>query len=101
MAKSIPFHLIQSLKQNPTSIEAILFGQLGFFEEENDDKYFNQLKEIYFKFKTEYAFIPNAIPLHFFRMRPNNFPTIRVSQLARFLASLESPLQWLLSPMED
>lgn len=83
------------------SLEAVLYGQLGFFEEDMEDEYFIKLKTIYLNFKNKYSLIPNVIPLHFFRMRPNNFPTIRIAQLAKWLSKKWSFSEFLLSTVEE
>ena len=64
-------------------MEAILFGQAGYLNDKKEGYYYNNLKEEYNFLKLKY----NLEPLfngqfQFFRLRPNNFPTIRIAQLA-------------------
>ena len=101
MAKSIPYSIIQSLQKQPKKIEALLFGQLGLLEDELEDDFYRFLQETYLSLKMEFSLLPNAIPIHFFRMRPNNFPTIRISQLAQFLAYQVSIIEWLKLPLDS
>ena len=86
MAKSLPQLTLAKHKNNPLQIEALIFGQAGFLEEEFKDDYPKKLKE-------EYGFLQkknNLVPVEkhlwkFMRMRPQNFPTIRLAQFAALI----------------
>lgn len=84
IAKSIDFSVIKKCSQKPQELEALLMGQAGLLEEEEkEDWYFQDLK-------TNYEYLKHKFKLHnegviapkFFRLRPPNFPSIRLSQLA-------------------
>ena len=83
LANSIDFSIIRKLQSNINQLEAILFGQANFLEESLEDVYFKTLKNEYkylkqkFKLKNE-----GVLPCRYFRLRPTNFPTIRIAQLA-------------------
>jgi hypothetical protein len=82
LAQSIDFYIIQKVGFNKNQCAALLFGQAGFLEEEVEDEYYQQLKREYSYIKHKFKL--NAISKNefsFFRMRPNNFPTIRIAQL--------------------
>ncbi|MGB5420022.1 DUF2851 family protein, partial [Algibacter sp.] len=83
LAASIDFSIIRKTQSNQQVLEALLFGQGGLLEQDIENAYHATLaKEYQFlkqKFKIENA---NVLPIHFFRLRPPNFPTIRLSQLA-------------------
>lgn len=83
MSKSIPFSVIRKESFEVENLEALLFGTLGLLDEEKEDVYFKDLKFRYFyllhKYQLEKTF-SNAV--QFFKHRPDNFPTIRLSQLA-------------------
>jgi hypothetical protein len=83
LAQSIDFSVIRKTQSNQQTLEALLFGQAGLLEEDIQDAYYLSLiKEYQFlkqKFKLENT---QVLPLQFFRLRPPNFPTIRLSQLA-------------------
>ncbi len=68
------------------SLEALLFGQANLLKEPFEDQYHIQLKNEYDYLKTKHK-LPNSIgaPFQFFRLRPNNFPTIRIAQLASLI----------------
>tara|TARA_R110002111_G_scaffold25789_1_gene56235 strand:+ start:2397 stop:3674 length:1278 start_codon:yes stop_codon:yes gene_type:complete len=93
LANSIDFSIIRKLQNDVLDLEALLFGQSGLLVDENiEDRYFIDLKNRYGflkqKFKLENQ---GVLPLQFFRLRPPNFPTIRLSQFAN-LYSLEQNL---------
>lgn len=86
LARSIKTEWFQKNVDNPLFIEAILFGQAGMLNRNFKDDYPNQLKE-------EYQFISqklNLVPFEystwkFSKLRPSNFPSIRIAQLASIL----------------
>lgn len=82
LAKSFDFLVLQKVRSNELQLAALLFGQAGFLENEIESEYFIQLKSeyVYLKHKYKLESITN-IQFQFFRMRPNNFPTIRIAQL--------------------
>ena len=83
MAEHLNFSILRKVQHNGLQTEALLLGQARLLEQTHEDPYFNSLKTEYdflkakFKLNTE-----NGITPLFFRLRPNNFPTIRLSQLA-------------------
>ncbi|MCP2028863.1 hypothetical protein L1276_004034 [Flavobacterium sp. HSC-32F16] len=83
MSKSIPFSTIRKESFEVENLESLLFGTLGLLNDEKEDVYFQDLKFRYFyllhKYQLEKTFID---PVQFFKHRPDNFPTIRLSQLA-------------------
>ena len=84
IAKSLPLHIL--LKHaNPTQVEALLFGQSGLLSENIKDAYGQTLFKEYTYLKHKYQL--TSIPHHvkFLRLRPQNFPTIRLAQLANFV----------------
>jgi hypothetical protein len=82
LAQSLDFSIIQKVSFNENEFAALLFGQAGFLEEDIQDEYHQQLKReyTYLQHKFKVAAIPKN-EFSFFRMRPNNFPTIRIAQL--------------------
>lgn len=82
-AQSIPFSLIRKISGKPLILEALLMGQSGLLEKNTEEGFLHRLKEIYETHKQNYSLDSTGIPTpHFFRLRPNNFPTLRLSQLA-------------------
>jgi hypothetical protein len=83
LARSLPLNILAKHKDNKMQIEALLFGQSGMLDKEFTDEYPNQLKAEYKHLSTKYKLQP--IPAHlwkFLRLRPANFPTIRIAQFA-------------------
>ncbi len=84
IANSIDFSIVRKLQNNITALEALFFGQAGFLEEDVQEPYFIQLKKEYQYLKHKFDLrIDGVFPVQFFRLRPPNFPTIRLSQLAK------------------
>lgn len=83
VAKSLEYSIIKKCGSNRLKLEALLYGQAGMLEDEKSGTYFSLLKDSYEYSKTMYK-ISNkgVIPVKYFRLRPPNFPTIRLSQLA-------------------
>jgi len=83
IAQSIPFSIIRKESFELENIEALLFGAAGLLDSEKEDVYFKDLKFRYFYLINKYQLQRDWIePLQFFKLRPDNFPTIRLSQLA-------------------
>jgi len=84
IAKSIPFSIIRKESFEFENLEALLFGTSGLLEAEKEDVYFTDLKLRYFYLLHKYQLDKTHIDsVAFFKHRPDNFPTIRLSQLAQ------------------
>ena len=83
IALSIPFSVIRKESYAIEHIESLLFGQSGLLLEDKEDLYIKQLQSNFeyqqHKYQIEKA---QVNPLQFFKHRPDNFPTLRLSQLA-------------------
>ncbi|MFW5805749.1 MAG: DUF2851 family protein [Bacteroidales bacterium] len=89
LVKSIPLNCLAKHKNNLLQIEALFFGQAGMLNDlEHEDDYIKALKR-------EYAFLQKKFNLKpvekhlwkFLRLRPSNFPTIRIAQFASLIYS--------------
>ncbi|MDI6050733.1 DUF2851 family protein [Flavobacterium sp. XS2P24] len=88
MAQSIPFSIIRKESFEVENIEALIFGTAGLLDSEKEDNYFKDLKFRYFYLLHKYQIEKFCIePVQFFKHRPDNFPTIRLSQLANLYHS--------------
>jgi hypothetical protein len=86
MAKSLPQLTLAKHKNNPMQIEAMIFGQAGFLETELKDEYPLKLKKEYDFLRKKYSLKPIENHLwKFMRLRPQNFPTIRLAQFAALI----------------
>ncbi len=88
LAKSISQKILSKHKGNRFQIEALLFGQAGFLEKNIcQDEYFQNLRKEYYFLQSKYSLKPLDEHLwKFLRMRPQNFPTIRISQFAHLIS---------------
>lgn len=82
IAESIPYPVLRKEQYKALHIEALFFGQGNLLDEELFDPYYLQLREQYNYLKHKYKLTGISIPLQFFRLRPANFPTLRLAQLA-------------------
>jgi hypothetical protein len=92
LAAALPFRIIRKHSDNVFQIEALLFGTAGLldpglFKEALSDEYYKDLIKEYSILSAKYS----LQPLHgwlwkFSRLRPSNFPTVRLSQLAAMLS---------------
>ncbi|HEY9047978.1 MAG TPA: DUF2851 family protein [Ohtaekwangia sp.] len=90
LAQNLPYKVLLKHADAAVSIEALLFGQAGFLDDDkiHGDDYLSMLKR-------EYIFLSHKFSLHerklskaqwrFLRLRPANFPTIRLAQFAALL----------------
>ncbi|WP_299525293.1 DUF2851 family protein [uncultured Lutibacter sp.] len=82
-ANSFDFSIVRKVSFKPDELEALFFGQAGLLSKTSESVYFIKLKEQYDYLKLKFKLIPiSNNQVQFFRLRPNNFPTIRLSQLA-------------------
>ncbi|MCE5346751.1 MAG: DUF2851 family protein [Bacteroidales bacterium] len=92
LATAIPFKVIRKHADNRFQIEALLFGTAGMlgeglFKEALSDKYYRDLIKEYRILSAKYALQPiHGWLWKFSRLRPVNFPTVRISQLAALLS---------------
>jgi len=83
LAKSIDFSIVKKCGSDTKKLETLLFGQSGLLETQKEDSYFESLKLEYDYLKHTYKLSnSNVLAPKYFRLRPPNFPTIRLSQLA-------------------
>ncbi len=98
LANSIDFSVIRKVRFNENELMALLFGQAGFLDEELEDVYHQDLKSTYQYVQHKYQLKPIAKNnFQFFRMRPNNFPTIRIAQLVSLYIAHQNLFSTLMS----
>ena len=81
IAESIDFTIINKIRQNKTQLEALFFGISGWLETPLDSQMQTWKREFDF-LKAKYNIPEIIIRPKFLRLRPPNFPTIRLSQFA-------------------
>ena len=90
-AKHLPFRAIDKHRNDLFQIEAFLFGQAGFLEdsflpESQKDEYWHGLQKEFRYLQHKFSLSPamdNSL-WRFLRLRPQNFPYVRMAQLAYF-----------------
>lgn len=86
LAKSTPFLTLMKHKNSLPQLEALLFGQAGLLARDFADDYPNLLKREYAHLQRKYNLTPIlGESWKFMRLRPANFPTIRMAQFATLL----------------
>lgn len=81
--KAIPVSVLRKERHEPKNIEALLFGVSGLLESDFEEQYPKELQQIWNYQKQKYQLLKIAyIELQFYKLRPDNFPTIRLAQLA-------------------
>jgi hypothetical protein len=84
IAQSLPFSVVRRESFEFENLEALFFGRAGLLDASHEDVYFKDLKSRYdyicHKYRVDEVYIDT---LQFFKHRPDNFPTIRLAQLAQ------------------
>lgn len=100
LSKSLPLKYLLANRDDLTHLEALLFGQAGMLEREFTGSYPRTLKAEYLFLHRKYGLLPNNPGIwKFLRLRPANFPTIRISQFARFISKTRGKFFTLLEEM--
>ena len=82
-AKRIPLRAVDKHRDNLFQIEALFFGQAGILEDPDGDEYYLRLKKEYRYLAHKFNLTPMDTSLwRFLRLRPYNFPHVRIAQLA-------------------
>ena len=91
LAASLPFRIIRKHADNRFQVEALLFGTAGMlkeglFKDAIKDVYYVDLTREYKVLSSKYSLQPiDGWIWKFSRLRPANFPTVRIAQLAAML----------------
>ena len=90
LANSVPRKIILKHADNLTQIEALLFGQAGFLDYGLKDEYFKILQREHKALSNKYGLGNQKLSKDnwkFLRLRPANFPTIRIAQFSSLFFS--------------
>ena len=83
VAKSIPFSVVRKESYSLESLEALLLGQVNLLSHDFQDSYARELQKSYHYLVQKHQLLEKVIgSVEFFKHRPDNFPTIRLAQLA-------------------
>jgi hypothetical protein len=86
LARDLPWRIVRKHRHNLFQLQALLFGQAGFLEEEFEEQYPSALRREYEFLRQQYQLPPSVKQLwRFGGMRPANYPTIRLAQFSQLL----------------
>lgn len=83
LARSLPLKVVNKNKDKRDTLDALFFGQAGMLMANYEDEYFVRLKKEY-QFQQKKYSLKSIDPVawKFSKMRPMNFPTIRIAQFS-------------------
>ncbi len=88
LSKNLTITTLLKHSDNLLQLEALLLGTSGLLNDQFEDKYIRQLQNEFDYLKNKYQIIPlNKEVFKFSKLRPANFPTIRLAQFARLINS--------------
>lgn len=87
LSRSVPLKVLLKHRDNLVQVESLLFGAAGLMDEveKQSDKYTGILEREYRFLAAKYSLTDKQMPAHIWkwgRLRPANFPTLRIAQLA-------------------
>ena len=83
LAHVTPYPYIKKLSDKSIALEALLLGQAGLLSNPSD-QYISQLRTEYNHYKNKYQLVPmTGVEWRFSKLRPANFPPIRIAQIAQ------------------
>ncbi|MDB5239916.1 MAG: hypothetical protein JWP57_541, partial [Spirosoma sp.] len=95
LSRAVPLKAMLKHRDNPLQVEAMLFGTAGLLDASDEtgqkttDEYFVTLQREYRFLSAKYQLSDKQVTAHAWkwgRMRPANFPTLRLAQLARLVS---------------
>ncbi len=90
LARNLPLHILSKHRNHLFQLEALLFGQAGFLQNEVKDAYPQALLREYQHLAHKYQLHPMSVQQwKFARLRPAGFPTIRLAQFAALIGQSE------------
>lgn len=85
-AKTVPQQIYGKHKDNPLQIEALVFGSAGFLNDRFEEEYPAVLKKEFQFLQKKYNIKCIEVSMwKFMRMRPQNFPTLRLAQFSALI----------------
>lgn len=103
LSQSISLKVILRYRDRPYAVESMLFGLAGFLEEPLQDDYQNELRKEFIHLQKKHQWENSYLKMSdwkFLRLRPYNFPTIRIAQFSEMIKSNCSLISLLLEIKE-
>lgn len=86
LAQSLPYKIVRSHLASRLQVYALVFGQSGLLDVDDKDEYAGRLRYEYDYLRYKYQLIPIAAhQWNWLRLRPQNFPPVRLAQFAQML----------------
>lgn len=86
LAQSLPYRIVRAHLSSRLQVYALLFGQSGLLDIGEADEYMEKLRYEYDYLRYKYRLEPiGAHQWNWLRLRPQNFPTLRLAQFAQML----------------
>jgi len=86
LGRTLPYKILKKHADSHLQIAALIFGQAGMLEEELEDDYYQSLQNEYLYLRAKYKLIPVETKCwNLLRLRPHNFPCIRLAQLGEII----------------
>jgi Protein of unknown function (DUF2851) len=85
LGRSLPYKILLKHGDKPVQIEALMFGQAGFMDIAIGDEYYKVLRREYKVLGQKYGLYQKKLARaqwRFLRLRPANFPTVRLAQFS-------------------
>ena len=90
LARSLPLKYLMKHKDSIMSMEALVFGQAGLLERDLEDDYYRKLQSEYDFLREKYKLKPvTGHMMKYARIRPGNFPHIKIAQLTALIQRQE------------
>lgn len=91
LSQSFSFDVFRKTQQSQTGLEALLFGQAGLLTANGTSSYEQELWREYQYLVAKYKLTNATVQTpEFFKLRPFNFPTVRLAQLASLYSKHQS-----------
>lgn len=86
LCKSLPYKYLKQHSKSQLQTYSLIFGQAGMLEEDPPDEYYQLLQNEYLYLRQKYKLVPiDAKCWNLLRLRPPNFPCVRLAQLAELI----------------
>jgi len=98
IAEKLDFTTVRKCAQEPFRLEALLLGIGGLLPDNTTDSYAMQLQGEYEFVSHKFQIASDGIlPVQFYKLRPDNFPTIRLSQVSQLYHKHHNLFQQLMT----
>jgi hypothetical protein len=99
LGKALPYKILKKHAHSHLQVAALIFGQAGMLEEELEDTYYQSLQNEYLYLRAKYKLVPiHAKCWNLLRLRPHNFPCIRLAQLGEIIYKHPDLFEKIITP---